>query len=181
MKGESQGILVNMAGNGRYKNPEAPEKLLRYITRTNGQPKRDLVAWGGLGVAEFAGVEAVIKQFYRVQGERQRKGEFGRYMDHEVFSLSARAEEDILNANVELDRMARNMARDIYERDHCQVVYGVHRPDKGDGHMHIHFAINTVDWQTGRKRRENRRQTKEREARFQKIVEEEIRGHAKKQ
>ncbi len=176
MEHKSQGILINLAGNGNYKNPDAVEKVIRYITRTNRQDKEDLIAWGGLGVTEFAGVEEVIRQFHCVQGEYCRKGEFGRRMDHEVFSLSEEAERDILKVPIDLDGMARDMARDIYEEDRCQVVYGIHRPDKSSGRIHIHFGINTVDFETIRKRRENKRKTKEREARFGRIVEEKIRG-----
>ena len=170
MDHKSQGILINLAGNGNYKNPDAVEKVIRYITRTNGQAEEDLIAWGGLGVTEFAGVEEVIRQFHCVQGEYCRKGEFGRRMDPEE------AERDILKVPIDLDGMARDMARDIYEEDCCQVVYGIHRPDKSSGRIHIHFGINTVDFETIRKRRENKRKTKEREARFGRIVEEKIRG-----
>lgn len=139
----------------------------------------DLIAWGGLGVTEFSGVEAVIKQFYSVQKTYGRNGDFGRYMDHEIFSLSPEAEKELLSNHADLDRFARQMARDIYENDHCQVVYGVHRPDKSDSHMHIHFGINTVSFLSGRKRRENKRQTREQEERFEKIVEEEIGRHCR--
>lgn len=181
MENKSQGILINLAGGGNYQNPDAVEKVIRYITRTNGQAMEDMIAWGGLGVTEFAGVDTVIKQFCYVQGEYYRKGEFGRYMDHEVFSMSAEMEARILEEHIDLDGIAREMARDIYKRDHCQVVYGIHKSDKGNGHMHIHFGVNTVDFRTLRKRRENKRGTKEREARFQRIVEEGIRRHSERQ
>ncbi len=173
MKGQT-GKLIYKAGRGNYTNPDAPEKLIRYITRTNGKAGNDLAAWGGLGVTEFAGVDAVIRQFSIVQETYERNGEFGRHIDHEIFSLSPEAEHAALSNHVDLDRMAREMARDIYENDHCQVVYGVHRPDRNDAHTHIHFGINTVSYRTGRKRRENKRQTREREERFGKVVEQEI-------
>ena len=66
MKGQT-GKLIYKAGRGNYTNPDAPEKLIRYITRTNGKAGNDLAAWGGLGVTEFAGVDAVIRQFSIVQ------------------------------------------------------------------------------------------------------------------
>lgn len=171
----STGKFINKAGKGNYTNPDAVEKVIRYITRTNGKQQGDLAAWGGLGAAEFMGVESVIGQFHMVQKTYKRGGDFGRYIDHEVFSLSEEAEKAILDNHVNLDEMARKMARDIYENDHCQVVYGVHKPDRSESHLHIHFGINTVDYRTGKKRRENKRQTKEREERFQKIIEEEMR------
>ena len=58
MKTEPAGRFINKAGKGNYRNPDAPEKLIRYITRTNGRQQTDLLAWGG--VTEFAGVETVI-------------------------------------------------------------------------------------------------------------------------
>lgn len=180
MKIESTGRLINKSGKRNYTNSDAPEKLIRYITRTNRNPREDLITWGGIGVTEFGGMKAVIEQFYMIQEAYQRKGDFGRYMDHEIFSLSAGAEKDILENNADIDGIARKMARDIYERDHCQVVYGVHKSDGNDSRMHIHFGINTVDFQTKRKWRENKRQTKERGERFQQIVAKEIRRYVKK-
>lgn len=177
MKEGLTGRFINKAGKGNYTNPEAVENVIRYITRTNGKAQADLVTWGGLGITEFAGMEAVVGQFYAVQDTYKRNGDFGRYIDHEIFSLSAEAEREVLDKCADLDGMARKMARDIYENDHCQVVYGIHRPDGNNAHTHIHFGINTVSYRTGRKRRENKRQTKEREERFQKIVEKEIRKH----
>lgn len=32
---------------------------------------------------------------------------------------------------MKVTNIARKMAYDFYDRDHCQVVYGVHKPDKG--------------------------------------------------
>ena len=113
------GILISMAGKGRYRNPDAPEKLIRYITRTNGKPDDDLIAWGGLGVTEDAGADAVAGQFGTVQGTYGRGGSFGRYMDHEVFSLSEEAERALADCHADPDGIARRMARDIYENDHC--------------------------------------------------------------
>lgn len=174
MKDVSSGNLINHSGYSKYINPDAPEKLIKYITRTNGKLTDDLVSWGGLGVAEFLGVKAIINQFYLAQAIHTRKGKFGRYIDHDVFSFTSETETLINENMIDIDKIARKMAYDIYERDNCQVVYGVHRPSGTDKHMHIHFAINTVNYATGNKRHENIRQTKERENRFQKIVDAEI-------
>lgn len=175
MRDVSQGILVNCAGHNRYANPEAPEHVIKYITRTNGKPTEDLLAWGGIGVAEYMGVDEVVNQFYFAQKLHTRNGNFGRYIDHEVYSLSTKEEKLICENNVDIDKIARKMAYDFYDNDDCQVVYGVHKPDGGEKHLHIHFAVNTVNFMTGKKRRENKRQTKERQLRFQKIIDEEIR------
>ena len=170
MNDKTQGELLNKSGKGRYTNYDAPEKLIRYVTRTNGKNNADLIAWGGLGVTEFLGIEKIIDQFYSVQIIHNRKGNFGRYVDHDVYSFSIE-EENFINANkLDVDKIARKMAYDFYERDKCQVVYGIHRSSKTDKHMHIHFAINTVNYITGKKRRENTRQTRERETLFQQII-----------
>lgn len=173
MKGLKGGILINMAGKGRYLNPDAPDKLIRYVMRTNGKPSNDLVACGGVGVAEFTGTDGMIRQFHAVQGLHKRKGSFGRYVDHEVYSFSLDEERLIQEKGLDVDRIARKMAYDFYERDNCQVVYGAHRKDGGNGRLHVHFAVNTVDYATGGKRRENKRQTWERQERFGQIVKEE--------
>ena len=176
MKGMEQEEFFNKSGKGRYKNHDAPEKLIRYVTRTNGEDDSDLIAWGGLGVAEFLGIQKIINQFYYVQKIHTRKGKFGRYADQDVYSFSTE-EENFINENkLDVDEIARKMAYDIYNNDNCQVVYGIHRPSEKDKHMHIHFAINTVNYTNGNKRRENKRQTAERSNRFQQIVEDEFKS-----
>lgn len=173
MKSFKHGLLVNQAGKGRYFNRDAPDLLIRYVTRTDRKPADDLITWGGLGVAEFMGIEAMGSQFHAVQEMHKQKGSFGRRADHEVYSFSMEEMQIIEEENLDVDRIARKMAYDFYDRDHCQVVYGVHKPDKGHAHMHVHFAVNTVKYTTGNKRRENMRQTRERQERFSQIVREE--------
>lgn len=170
------GVLCTKVGHGNYMGPKSIEYVIRYIYRENGKPASDLIAKGGLGVTEFSGTGAIIKQFQLVQKKHTRNGKFGRYIDHEFFSIPHEVEDLIYEYNLDIDAIARKMAYDIYERDQCQVVYGVHRPSGPNEFLHIHFAINTVSYVTGNKRRENKRQLREREVRFQKIVEEEIRG-----
>lgn len=162
--------LINKAGEGRYLNPDAPEKLLRYVTRTNGQSDADLIGWGGLGVSESLEIDGIIDQFKQVQASRTRKGNFGRYVDHEIYSFSPETETAINNWNIDMDKLARKMAKDFYDTDKCQVVYGIHKSSEKDSHLHIHFALNTTNFDNGNKRRENKRQTKEREQRFRDIT-----------
>lgn len=168
-------LLVNKAGKGDYLNADAPEKVIKYITRTNGKKSdKDLKAWGGLGISESLGINTIVDQFYYVQNKRTRKGDFGRYMDHEMYSFSTKHETAIENLKLDVDKIARKMAQDIYDTDHCQVVYAIHEPSETVTSLHIHFAINTVNFVNGNKRRENMRQTKEREERFREIIMAEI-------
>lgn len=174
MNPTSFGKLINKAGNGNYKISDSPEKLIRYITRTNGRPANDLISWGGIGILEYSGIDSIIEQIHLAQRLHTRKGSFGRYMDHEIFSFSSESETLITINKIELDSLARKMAYDFYKTDHCQLLYAIHSPSEEGKHLHVHFAINTINYATGNKRRENMRQTKEREERFQRIIANEI-------
>lgn len=174
MKNSNHGLLLNKAGEGKYTKIKATENLIRYVTRTNKKKKDDLITWGGVGVAEFTGPEGMISQFGTAQKMHRRKGGFGRYADHEIYSCSSVEERLIKEKRIDVDKIARKMAYDFYERDHCQVVYGAHTKDEGNDFIHIHFIINSVDYTTGNKRRENMRQTQERQERFRQILKEEL-------
>lgn len=174
MKNSNYGLLLNKAGKRKYFNIKAAKNLIRYVTRTNGLSKDDLITWGGIGVAEFMGPDGMIRQFGDVQQMHRRKGGFGRYADHEVYSCSSVEERLIKEKKIDVDKIARKMAYDFYEKDHCQVVYGAHTKDRGNDCIHIHFVINSVNFATGNKRRENMRQTQERQDRFRQILKEEI-------
>ncbi len=170
MKTTSMGFLKNNARHDHYHEPSAVKNVIKYGARKNKNPQDDLITYGGIGVMEFLGINSMYDQIEAVQQMRTRKGDFGRYIDHEFFSLTSEAEQLIQENNLDIDTIARKMAYDFYQKDHCQVIYSVHRPSKKDAHTHIHFAVNTVNYINGNKRRENKRQTREREARFQKIV-----------
>lgn len=86
------GSLINNAGKGNYTNPDSIEKVIRYMNRINRKSNDDLIAWGGLGITEFEGIDTICKQFKRVQTLYTHSGEFGRYIDHEYFSFSSDAE-----------------------------------------------------------------------------------------
>lgn len=170
MKTQSYGKLINKAGKGSYTKPESLDNVIRYITRTNRSPKDDLIAWGGLGILESENIDSIVAQFRLVQKLHTRRGRFGRYVDHEVFSLTPEGENLLAENNIDIDCLAREMARDFYDNDHCQILYGVHSPEEEGKHTHIHFAINTVGYTNGQKRRENKGQTNARNRRFQEIV-----------
>lgn len=174
MVSKSFGTLINKDGHGHYTNPNDTKNVIRYVTRTNGRSADDLIAWGGLGVLEHSGVESVIDQFYLIQKLHTRRGNFGKYVSHEIFSFSDVGERLISENNLDIDTIARKMAYDIFEQDHCQVIYGVHAPNNNEKHLHVHFAINAVNFHTGNKRRENKTQTRERDKRFNNIISDEI-------
>ena len=168
---KTYGTLFNNAGEGNYRNPISINNVIEYITRTNGDSDEDLITWGAVGAPEFLGVDAIIDEFHLTQKCYKRNGTFGRYVDHEWFSVSPETEKIICENNLDIDRIARDMACEIYEHDHCQVVYGVHQSLAKGKHLHVHFAINTVNFKDGNKRRESMAETRERSLRFNKIVE----------
>lgn len=170
------GALINKDGHGRYTQFNDTETVIRYIFRENGQSNADLIAKGGRGILEYGNAESAINQFRLVHERHTRRGNFGRYLSHEIFSFSNEGEAVISAYNLDIDTIARQMTENFFEKDHCQAVYGVHAPDRDDSHLHIHFAVNAVCYDTGNKRRENMRQTKEREEHFQKIIADEIAG-----
>ncbi len=164
------GTFLNFAKRGNYKTPDSVENVIRYITRTSWNPKPGLICWDGIGILKDVGIASVIRQFELAQEMNERTNPNARYIDHEIFSFHPNGVELLVKGNVDLDSLAWELASDFYNMDDCQVVYAVHAPDEAVDKLHIHFAINTFDRRTGKKRRENTRQTSERKARFQKII-----------
>jgi len=79
----------------------------------------------------------------------------------------------ILQNDIPVEGIAQKMAQDFYN-DGFQVYYGVHKPDKTETHIHVHFAVNTVNFRTGKKRHENMGDTKRRQDRLGQIILEEL-------
>lgn len=164
-------LYLNKSGNNSYLTPNSVENLIRYITRTNGQDDSDLVAWGCYGAPDFLGIEAVINEFISIQKQYKRNGDFGRYIDHTIYSFSPESKEFIEKYDVDVESIARHMAYDIYTSDDCQVVYAVHNHiENSKEHLHIHFAINTINFSTSKKRRENKQLTNARQKEFRNYV-----------
>ena len=163
------GLLINETGKGHYLNQDSINNVIKYIARENGKPKDDLICCGAIGATDFTDTDTTIRQFECVQLLHKRKGNFGRYIDHEVYSFSEEEEHMILQKNLPVDEIAQKMAQDFYS-DGFQVYYGVHKQDDSEKHLHVHFAVNTVNFQTGKKRHENIGDTKRRQNRLRKIV-----------
>lgn len=169
----NQSQFLNKAGRNKYLHPEAVDNLIKYISRENGNPKDDLIYQGTLGAVDFNGTNTIIQQFKCVQELHTRKGKFGRYIDHEIYSFSYTEMLAFEKNNVPPDVIARNMAMDIFQEG-FQVHYGFHKPDTHNKHPHIHFAVNTVNYNTGNKRHENITSTNARKERLRNIVAETI-------
>jgi hypothetical protein len=173
------GILINNAGKNRYTAPDSVSGVIKYIARQNGMEKDDLVCCGALGAMKFTDINITIRQFECVQSLYNRRGNFGRYIDHEIYDFTPEAEAAIGRYHIPIDTLARKMAYDFYE-DGFQVYYGVHAKDEGSNRLHVHFAINTVNYRTRKKRHENKREVALRNQRLNQIVADEIEKYAKK-
>lgn len=163
------GILINKAGEGSYLNQDSVNNVIKYIARENGKPKDDLICCGAIGATDFTNTDITVRQFECVQLLHKRKGNFGRYIDHEVYSFSGEEENIILQNGVPVEGIVQKMARDFYN-DGFQVYYGIHKKDDNEKHLHAHFAVNTVNFRTGKKRHENMGDTRRRQDRLRRIV-----------
>ena len=128
---------------GYFKNKNATENLIRYVTRTRPGESRlnELMLYGVLGAADYAPIEVVINQFITVQYLYPR--EVCRHMYHFVY-----CPEDIelkfLYQNPSLAaRIALDQASFFYNLGH-QIVYAIH--DDPEKRLHIHYAVNAVNF-----------------------------------
>ena len=98
-----------------------------------------------------------------------------RYIDHEIYAFTEEEVRGIEESGADFDQIAREMANDFLQEG-TQVVYGVNKKEEKEKglNVHVHFAINTVDYRTGKKRRETMTNTKERSERMNWIVENHI-------
>lgn len=143
---DSHGI-VRTARKGNFSNEDAADKLIRYITRTReGEKYRDnLVSYRAFGAASCADIGETIRQFECVQKAHRVTN---RRMYHFVFSFSD-FEQAVLNKNYALVCSIANMQAYYFFQRGYQVVVAVH--DDSERHLHIHFAVNAINFMNGRK------------------------------
>lgn len=186
------GILTNHAGKGHYTNKDAIRKLVKYIARAEGSSKAgkgDVLCTGSYGAVDFLGEEFTVRKFEDIQHCYHKAGKVSRYADHEIFSFPPNASR-ILKENPKiLSKLADEMAAVLSDGQY-QVFYGIHTgtgADKDnstlsdtekcqDSNLHIHFAVNTVNFQTLNKRQETMTATRAHEKQLQKIVEMKLTG-----
>ena len=166
---DTAGILLNKAGKSRYANLDVTEKLIHYIAREKQDAPDDLLLCGVMGATTFPDLDTTIHQFECAHLLHDRRGVFGRYIDHEIYSFSPSGEAAFRQKKEVLPELAKKMATDFYQEG-FQVYYGVHRGDKDNPHLHIHFAVNTVNFRTGKKRHEGKKETASRQQRLQQMV-----------
>lgn len=134
-----------------YKNTNAPEKLIHYITRTREYEDRqnELLLYGGpSGYTYQIPVDEVIKQFKYVQKFYGAKGSL---MCHYVIHISQEAYQRMNNNICILGNYATECCQYLAQMGH-QSCFAIHNSPKD--RLHIHLAINTTNYTTGYKLRQ---------------------------
>ena len=170
------GLLINRAGKRRYHKQGDTERVIRYVLRQREDEAREdeLAFWGACGLPEWEDAKGLSDAMSSLQKAHTRRGNFGRYIDHEIYNFAPMVILGLERHGEEpIERTARKMAEDIY-REGFPVVFAGHRKAAGES-WHVHFAVGTVNPSTGNKRHEDKKKVREREARFQDIVKREIR------
>ena len=131
---------------GNYKNMNAVDNLIRYITRTRQDESRfdELKYWNAIGF-DNTDVSIVIQQFTHVQSIMR---------DHTIrkayhFTYSPdQNEKRLINKDYCLAALiAYNQALLFYNAG-FQTVVAVH--DTIDGNLHFHFVLNSVNYINGK-------------------------------
>lgn len=166
--------MLMMMRQGNYTNRDAVENVIRYITRTrrNEDRRNELIAWGGYGVGCYATPELIIEQFECVQNVYGMGIRGGRRMFHETLNIRKEEFEWLERDYGTIYRIAMKCAEYYYSVGH-QVVFAVHYTENEWGvnkGVHIHFAVNSVNFQTGNKWHTNRRESYKREENFNLII-----------
>ena len=139
-----------------YKNDDAIEKVIRYITRTRHMEDRigELICCGGSGVSFNYGVDYIIHQMQTTQDFYNINDRRGRRLGHEVFSFSDEDFELVLDSDYRaVDHIAQEVC-DYYFSKGFEAVYAVHYDE--EKHVHIHVAYNYVSYLDGHKYRSRR-------------------------
>lgn len=134
-----------------YHNLDAANKLIRYITRTRPNETRldELISYGfNFGHAYEKPIEQVIKEFEFIQNYY---GGEGCLMCHYVIQISDDTFRRIGYNYEALNCYGADCCNYLFEKGH-QACYAIHY-SKSD-RLHMHLAINTINFMTGKKLRQ---------------------------
>lgn len=155
---------------GKYKNKDAVENVIRYITRTrvneSQEKASELVSYGGRGVSADS-PENVIMEMEKVQEAYNKKS--GRRVYHEFYLLNDSDFESMGMDYETVQKFAHACAGYYYNRGY-QVEYAVHKSHTY--HIHIHFVYNSVSSVDGRKVKDYKGTLDAREKLFDEIARE---------
>lgn len=139
-----------------YKNDDAVEKVIRYITRTRFLEDRagELICCGGSGITFRYGMEYIIHQMKQTQDLYNIEDRGGRRLGHEVFSFSDEDFKLVLDSDYRAVEQIAQEVCDYYFSKGFEAVYAVHYDT--EKHVHIHVAYNYVSYLDGHKYRSRR-------------------------
>ena len=159
---------------GRYENPDVIENMIRYLTRTRRNENRqgELIGYAGYGFSfgNNISVEQIIYQFESVQQvyDIDRRG--GKRCLHEVLSFSIVERENLAYWPNLIWMIASECAKYYYSRG-FQTLYAIHNGSHASGAgLHIHFMVNYINFNDGRKFHSSKGDLKDRKRIFQGIV-----------
>ena len=135
----------------KYKNLDSPEKLIRYITRTRGNEDKadDLLLWGHpAGYTYPKTVEDIIYEIKYVQKGYKTHGSL---MCHYVIRLRADTFDKMNGSIYTLGNYAVECCNHLFNLGH-QSCFAIHQ--SSDQGLHIHLAINSVNFRNGHKLRQ---------------------------
>lgn len=145
------GPLIIQLNRLKYVDPDSTENLIRYITRTRINEDRadELLLWGTCSGYNYQiPVEEVIYQFRYIQFKYQAKSSL---MCHYVIRFWPSILNSMGNDLYKLGNYAVDCCNYIFNMGH-QSCFAIHSSkDKG---VHIHLAINSVNFRTGKKLRQ---------------------------
>lgn len=161
--------LLTMMTYGKYNNKDAVENVLRYIMRIRKYEDRanELLAYGGTGVPLYSTPELMIQQFLYVQKLFRIDSRNGRRMHHEVLNLRDEEYEKLGSSIQNLYQYALNCCMVYFEQGH-QVVFAIHW--ERCKRLHIHFAVNAINFITGKKWHTSMNEVADRERIFRHLL-----------
>ncbi|MBQ7562356.1 MAG: relaxase/mobilization nuclease domain-containing protein [Lachnospiraceae bacterium] len=154
---------LNYLPYGNYTNRMALENVLRYILRMGRHESRinELVCYGGMGIPLYGTKEDIINAMLYTQKVFNISARGGRRAYHEVFNLNNETAEKIGKDPASMYRYAMQCS-EIYFSHGFQVVFAVHNGSHGTYKgYHIHFVINSINFETGAKRHFNKKEFRE--------------------
>ena len=160
-----------MMGNrhGSYTNVDAVENVIKYITRTRAYETREdeLICYGGAGIGAYLPPYDIIRQFLYVQELYNIKSRKGRRIYHETLTFTDEEFRSLNGDYKEIISIAEKISHLHFASGH-QVLYGIHLSKEKK--LHIHFAINTINFITGLKWHSYKGDLQERECIYNDII-----------
>lgn len=130
--------------SGKYQNKGAVENTIRYITGNNNAPKDKVLSVGGLDV-DYGNYQNAIEQFKITKSVYHKEDK--RQVLHMVVSFDDKREKSLQETDIK--ELGYQIGR-LLSRESYQTIWGIHG---NTDHVHIHYIINSVSYETGKKYR----------------------------